>query len=195
MNDVSVTPRSVLAISGSLRRDSWNRRLLVAASAIAPAHLRVELYDELAALPMFNEDDEDAAFLAGPVARLRARIAAADALLIATPEYNHSIPGVLKNALDWMSRPGARDVLVGKPVAVIGASSGRWGTRLAQAALRQVLNATEAVVPSSVAFYLGEAASAFDASGALTSPSNAAALGAVLHELDRLVVFVLAPAA
>src|SRR5581483_11429227 len=98
----------------------------------------IELADA-PALPLFDEDLEPAT-LGGPdaVRQLRAQVAAGDGLLIATPEYNQSLPGVLKNAIDWLSRPWPDEVLAGKPVAVIGASSGRWGARLAQAALRQV---------------------------------------------------------
>ena len=106
----------------------------------------IHVYEGLGALPLFDEDLE-CETSGGPeaVQNLRQAVAAADGLLISTPEYNHSIPGVLKNALDWLSRPAPEQVLVDKPVAVIGASSGRWGTRLAQNALRQVLLAAESV--------------------------------------------------
>jgi chromate reductase len=128
----------VLAISGSLRRDSHNTRLLRAAALALPPGVELELYDGLAALPPYCEDaDVDPAPAA--VEDLRARIAAADALLIATPEYNASIPGVLKNAIDWASRPFPDNALRGKPVAVIGASTGLFGAVWAQAELRKVL--------------------------------------------------------
>jgi chromate reductase len=129
----------LLAISGSLRRDSHNTRLLRAAALALPSGVELELYDGLAALPPYSEDtDVDPAPAA--VEELRARIAAADALLISTPEYNASIPGVLKNAIDWASRPFPDNALRGKPVAVIGASTGLFGAVWAQAELRKVLH-------------------------------------------------------
>jgi chromate reductase len=132
MPDFRTTPiRRVLCLAGSLRRDSWNRRLLQAAVAQAPATLHLDVYDALSAVPLFDEDLEQRE-PAGPagVQALRAAIAAADGVIIATPEYNHAIPGVLKNALDWLSRDNPEgEVLPEKPVAVLGASSGPWGTR------------------------------------------------------------------
>src|SRR5207237_7270834 len=137
----------VLAIPGSLRRHSFNRLLLRAATECAPADVEVELYDELATIPLFNEDLEQATPGGPPaVQHLRELVTSADGLLIATPEYNQCLPGVLKNVIDWLSRPAPNEVLVDKPIAVIGASSGRWGTRLAQSTLRHVLVATEALV-------------------------------------------------
>lgn len=141
-------------MAGSLRKDSWNRRLLRLAADIAPATMAVRLYDELGTIPLFNEDLETPP--PPSVAALRQEVRQADALLIATPEYNWSIPGVLKNAIDWLSRP-PDEVLVRKPVAILGASAGRWGTRLAQAALRQVLTATESMVMPSPALFVREA--------------------------------------
>ncbi|HSB60074.1 MAG TPA: NAD(P)H-dependent oxidoreductase, partial [Vicinamibacteria bacterium] len=131
--------KTILGVAGSLRRGSYNRSLLEAAAESARPGMSIVLYDELASIPPFNGDLELATG-GGPdaVCRLRRQVASADGLLVATPEYNHSIPGVLKNAIDWLSRPGPEEVLVGKPVALVGASSGEWGTRLAQSALRQV---------------------------------------------------------
>ena len=149
----------VLAVPGSLRRDSYNRRLLRAAAQDAPAGIVIEVYDELAALPLFDEDLERGP-LPAAVQRLKARVAAADALLISSPEYNWSVPGVLKNAIDWLSRP-PDEVLIGKPVAIVGASAGRWGTRLAQAALRQILTATESRLLGAPALFVREAGSVF----------------------------------
>jgi chromate reductase, NAD(P)H dehydrogenase (quinone) len=187
----ATTHRQVLAIAGSLRRGSLNRRLAAAAVGCAPAGVRVTLYEDLGRLPSFNEDEEAAAFAAGPVRELRVQVARADALLIATPEYNQSVPGVLKNAIDWLSRPLAGEVLVGKPVAVVGATAGRWGTRLAQAALRQVLLATESRLVSAPALYLAQADRAFDGDGALT---DEAARGALRQILDTLVAIAAARA-
>ena len=177
---------NILAIPGSLRRDSLNRRLLQAAASLAPATMRIRLYDDLAAMPLFNEDTEARMQAAGPVRTLRDAVAAADGLLIATPEYNQSMPGVLKNAIDWLSRPAPEEVLVGKPVAVIGATAGRWGTRLAQAALRQTLFATEAIVLPGPALYLAGGSDAFDEAG-LADAAQRATLRNVLDGLGAQV--------
>jgi chromate reductase, NAD(P)H dehydrogenase (quinone) len=134
----------VLGISGSLRRDSHNTELLRAAATLLPSGVEFELYDGLRDIPPYDEDHDQAGDTA--VARLKERIAAADAVLFATPEYNHSIPGHLKNALDWVSRPLADTPLKGKPVAVIGASTGMFGAVWAQAELRKVLAAIGARV-------------------------------------------------
>lgn len=160
--------RSVLGIAGSLRRGSYNRMLLEAARGVAPAGVDLAVYERLGSIPLFDEDLESATD-GGPdeVRRLRAEVAAADGLLIATPEYNWSIPGVLKNAVDWLSRPGPAEVLLGKPVAIVGASGGRWGTRLSQAALRQVLCATESLVMPQPALFVRNAAEHFDGTGGL----------------------------
>jgi chromate reductase, NAD(P)H dehydrogenase (quinone) len=135
----------ILGISGSLRRDSHNTRLLRAAALALPPGVELELFDGLAAVPPYCED-ADSEPAPEAVAHLRERIAAADALLIATPEYNASIPGVLKNAIDWASRPFPDSVLRGKPVAVIGASTGLFGAVWAQAELRKVLHHAGAAV-------------------------------------------------
>jgi chromate reductase, NAD(P)H dehydrogenase (quinone) len=158
----------VLAIPGSLRRDSHNRGLLLAAADLLPAGAELELFEELKEVPPYDQDD-DLEPAPAAVARLRAAIAGADALLIATPEYNSSIPGQLKNALDWASRPIATNVLRNKPVAVIGASTGAFGAVWAQAELRKVLAATGArVLDAELA--VGHAAERFDGRGRLTDP-------------------------
>src|SRR5919199_443515 len=129
----------VLGISGSLRRDSYNTALL------RNVPIELELWDGLKAIPPYDEDDDvDPAPPA--VARMRAAVAGADAVLFATPEYNSSVPGQLKNALDWASRPLATNVLRNKPVAVVGASAGMFGAIWAQAELRKVLAAIGARV-------------------------------------------------
>jgi chromate reductase len=130
----------VLAISGSLRRGSHNTKLLRAAGQLLLPPAQLDLFDGLADIPPYNEDaDVDPA--PAPVQRLRDALASADAVLIATPEYNASIPGHLKNALDWASRPFPNNVLRGKPVAVVGASTSMFGAVWAQAELRKVLGA------------------------------------------------------
>jgi chromate reductase len=138
-------PISVLAISGSLRRGSHNTKLLRAAAMLVPRGSQLTLWDSLKGVPPFDEDDE-----AGPpsmaVAGLRQAVGRADAILIATPEYNHSIPGQLKNALDWLSRPLAGNPMQRKPAAVIGASTGIYGAVWAQAETRRILDALGARV-------------------------------------------------
>jgi chromate reductase len=134
----------ILGISGSLRRDSHNTELLRAAATLLPSGVDFELYDGLKEIPPYDEDEDKSQVPS--VLRLKERIAAADAVIFATPEYNHSIPGHLKNALDWVSRPLAETPLKGKPVAVIGASTGMFGAVWAQADLRKVLGAIGARV-------------------------------------------------
>jgi chromate reductase len=134
----------VLGISGSLRRDSHNTELLRAAATLLPSGVEFEIYDGLREIPPYDEDEDKSGVAA--VLDLKQQIAAADAVLFATPEYNHSIPGQLKNAMDWVSRPLADTPLKGKPVAVIGASTGMFGAVWAQAELRKVLGAIGAKV-------------------------------------------------
>jgi chromate reductase len=184
--------RHILALPGSLRAGSYNRRLLEAAMTCAPSGLRIELYEGLTDVPMFNEDTEAGQIRQGGVRRLRDAVAAADGLLIATPEYNQSLPGVLKNAIDWLSRPAPGEVLAGKPVAIAGVSAGRWGTRLAQAALRHTLTATEAHVMPAPMLFLAEARKLFDDAGALRDPAARdglrAWLDAFLRWIERIQV-------
>lgn len=156
----------VLAISGSLRAGSFNTALAQAARELAPAGIEVELFDGLADLPLFDADLEGSELEA--VARLRAEIDAADALLLVTPEYNGSIPGVLKNAVDWASRPRGDAALLNKTVAVAGASTGQYGALWAQQDLRRVLSVAGARVISGD-LPVGRAQDAFDDSGRLTS--------------------------
>src|SRR5712692_10448686 len=132
-------------MSGSLRRDSHNTSLLRAAAEAAGSDVELELYDGLKEVPPYDEDD-DVHPRPESVARLNAAIASADAVLFATPEYNTSIPGQLKNAVDWVSRPVATNVLRNKPVLVVGASTGLFGAVWAQAELRKVLAALGARV-------------------------------------------------
>jgi len=130
----------VLGISGSLRRDSHSSALLRAAAERLPAGAELVVYERLGEIPPYDEDVE-AQGLPEPVRDLRAAVRDADAVLVATPEYNHSIPGQLKNALDWVSRPAGLSALSGKPAAAIGASTGMFGAVWAQAELRKVLGA------------------------------------------------------
>jgi chromate reductase, NAD(P)H dehydrogenase (quinone) len=171
----------VLGIAGSVRRDSHNRQLLLAAAAALPPGAELETWDRLAELPHFSEDLE-----AGPgpavVRELRDAVAAADAVVIATPEYNAGVPGVLKNALDWLSRPFDAHPLRDKPVAVIGASTGLFGALWAQAEVRRVAahlgaRVIERELP------VGQAHAAFAEHGGLHDAELAAALRDLLAEL------------
>jgi chromate reductase len=158
-------PLRILGIAGSLRRASFNRGLLRAAIEVAPAGITVTTHD-LHDLPMFDADVEADGDPASVVALKRA-IASADALLIATPEYNHCIPGVLKNAIDWASRPFRTSVLGGKPVAIMGAATGRGGTARAQAQLRDGLTFTNSLVLPLPELLVPLAAEKFDEDGDL----------------------------
>jgi chromate reductase len=155
----------VLGISGSLRRDSYNTKLLRAAEELLPPLVELEVWDGLKAVPPYDEED-DVQPGPGAVEELRRAVAGADAILVATPEYNSSIPGQLKNAIDWLSRPLASNPLRNKPVAVIGASTGAFGAVWSQAELRKVLAATGArVVEAEVV--VGHAPTRFDEEGKL----------------------------
>ncbi|MEJ7812415.1 MAG: NAD(P)H-dependent oxidoreductase [Gemmatimonadaceae bacterium] len=166
-NGTDERPIQVLGIAGSLRRGSYNRKLLEAARTLAPQGMRIELFD-IAEIPPYNADlDTDAARPAA-VARLKRAITAADAILIATPEYNHSVPGVLQNAIDWASRPNGKSPFVGKPAAIMGASTGALGSARGQQQLKLVLLSTLASVMAHPGVAVGMAAEKFDASGALT---------------------------
>jgi chromate reductase, NAD(P)H dehydrogenase (quinone) len=171
----------VLGISGSLRRDSHNTSLLRAAAELLPDGVELEVWDGLKAVPPYDEDD-DVEPAPAAVGQLRDAIAGADAILFATPEYNHSVPGQLKNAIDWASRPLATNPLRNKPVAVVGASMGAFGAVWAQAELRKVLAATGArVVDGEVA--VGHAHEKFDADEELTDETLNEALAEVVDAL------------
>jgi chromate reductase, NAD(P)H dehydrogenase (quinone) len=158
----------VLGISGSLRRGSHNTRLLRAAALELPPGSELVLFEQLGAVPPYSQDHDGDSPPAG-AAVLRDAIGRADAVLIATPEYNSSIPGQLKNALDWASRPYRAHVLRAKPVAVVGASTGVFGAVWAQAEVRKVLAATGArVLDDEVP--VGQAHDAFAADGSLVDP-------------------------
>lgn len=170
---------NILGISGSLRAGSYNTALLRAAAELLPAGMKLEITD-LAGLPLFNQDEENP--FPAAVADLRARIAAADALLIATPEYNSSISGVLKNAIDWASR-APNMPLARKPVALMGASTGVFGTARAQLGLRQVLTHLGALVLPKPEVMVMRAAEAFDAEGRLVNETTREFLGQLLTAL------------
>jgi len=171
----------ILGISGSLRRGSHNRRLLRAAGdALPPGAVLVE-WEGLAGLPAFDEDLE--ASPPEPVQELFDAIEGADALLIATPEYNASLPGALKNALDWASRPFPDNILKDKPAAVIGASTGLFGAVWAQAEVRKALKASGAHVLENE-LPVGLADGAFDGDS-LADPELTTRLGDLIGDLCR----------
>jgi chromate reductase len=175
----------ILGISGSLRRGSHNRKLLRAAAAALPPGAELVEWDGLARVPAYDED-LDARFTPAPVRDLRDAIANADAVLIATPEYNSSLPGALKNALDWASRPFPDNALRAKPAAVVGASTGLFGAVWAQAEVRKTLRASGAHVLESE-LPVGMADEAFDEDGALREPELADRLESLLEDLLREV--------
>jgi chromate reductase, NAD(P)H dehydrogenase (quinone) len=155
----------ILAVSGSLRAESYNTALARAAIELAPGGTEIELYDGLAWIPPYDGDD-DGEDPPATVGMLRERIAEADGLLVVTPEYNGSIPGVLKNAIDWASRPHRESALWGKTVAIAGATTGRYGAIWAQQDLRRVLGMAGArVVEGEVPVPLAH--EKFDAEGRL----------------------------
>jgi chromate reductase len=175
-----VRPIRILGICGSLRRGSYNRKLIREARRLVPAATELELWDGLKALPPFDEDDEHAPDDA--VLAWRNAIARADAVLIATPQYNASLPGQLKNALDWASRPYEANVLRGKPVAVIGASPGRSGAARSQAEARTVLGVIGAEVLDAE-FALAHAFEQFNSDGRLASPAHRRRLRAIVEQI------------
>jgi len=184
----------VLGISGSLRRDSHNTALLRAAGRLLPPGAELELWEDLKAVPPYDADDDYG--LIGRAESLRSLDAAirdADVVLFATPEYNHSIPGALKNALDWLSRPLAESPLRGKPVAVVGASTGLFGAVWAQAELRKVLAAIGARVVDRE-LPVGLAADSFTEEGRLADPDLELVLADLLAELQSEVRAVTAVA-
>jgi len=171
----------ILGIAGSLRSDSYNLKLLRAACELVPEGVELEIWQGLKALPPYDEED-DVDPAPEPVSRFREAIAGADAVLFATPEYNASVPGQLKNALDWASRPLATNVVRNKPVAVVGASTGMFGAVWAQAELRKVLGAIGArVVEGELA--LGRAHERFDEAGRLESDDLRAQLAEIVADL------------
>lgn len=171
---------SILGFAGSLRQDSYNKAILRAAQEMVPSDAKLEIFD-LAGIPLFNQDLENQP--PEKVKEFKAAIRAADALLIATPEYNYSVPGVLKNALDVASRPYGDNALDGKPVAIMGASIGMLGTARAQYHLRQScvflnmypLNRPEVIIPF--------AADKIDDKGRLTDQKTGEKIGDLLKAL------------
>jgi len=182
MNDSETT--SVLGISGSLRVGSYNSALLHAAVDVAPAGMTIDIV-RLNDIPVYNEDVRAQGWPEA-VATLRRRISAADAILIATPEYNYSVPGALKNAVDWASRPPEQP-FEGKPVAIMGASPGRLGTARAQYHLRQCFVYLNSSVLNKPEVMVGGAPSLFDDAGELTDDETRERVSDLLLALAKAV--------
>ncbi len=173
---------SILGFAGSLRKGSYNRMVLREAAKLAPPNAEVEIFD-LDGIPPFNQDDEGPERMPQRVKEFKSKIRSADAILISTPEYNYSIPGVLKNAIDWASRPYPDNSFEGKPVAIMSASGGMLGASRAQYHLRQTfvylnmhpLNRPEVIIP-----FVNEK---FDKDGNLTDEKTREKISEMLAEL------------
>jgi chromate reductase len=171
---------SILGIPGSLRKASFNRHALVAAQALVPAGAALEIF-ELEGIPPFNQDQEKQP--PTRVTELKAKVRAADAILFATPEYNYSIPGVLKNAIDWASRPYGDNAWQGKPVAVMGASVGILGSARAQYHLRQCFVFLNMYPVNQPEVLIASAAQRFNERGELTDETSRELIRKLLAEL------------
>jgi chromate reductase len=174
---------AILGIIGSLRAGSFNHLALKAARELVPSGVALDLVG-LDGIPVFNQDDEAA--IPAAVQEFKRRITAADAILIATPEYNYSVPGVLKNAIDWASRPYGKSAWQGKPAAILGASVGHLGTARAQYHLRQVLVSLNMPVVSQPEVMIGNAGERFDRDGKLTDEPTRESIRKLLSALQAL---------
>jgi chromate reductase len=178
-------PVRAVGLVGSLRRGSFNRRLLESACLLAPDDLEIEVFGGIGDIPLFNEDvAEDGDPPA--VAALRQAITAADALVIATPEYNYGVPGVLKNALDWVSIPAGHSGMEGRTVAMMGASPSILGTARAQTQLRQLFLFTQSHVVPFPEVFVTKAHTRFDEKGRLTDPGATKLIGRLFENLVDL---------
>jgi chromate reductase len=188
MTDVAKTPGTlrVVGIAGSLRSTSFNRALLAAACELAPQALSIGIR-ELGDIPLFNEDLENGG-APEAVKQLRRAVRSADGLLLVTPEYNHGVPGVLKNAVDWLSQPLRRSALEGKPTAVMGASTGLAGTARSQSQLRQAFVLTNSPVMLQPEVLVGRAHEKFDAAGRLTDQPTRQFVTAFLTQFAQWLV-------
>lgn len=177
----------ILGIAGSLRKNSYNRALLRSAQELVPQGAEIEIF-EIDGLPGFSEDDEQNP--PAKVAELKAKVRAADAILFVTPEYNYSIPGVLKNAIDWASRPYGDSAWDGKPAAIMGASIGTMGSSRAQYHLRQVLVYLNMHPVNQPEVMVQNASQSFDEQGKLinerTGKNVTKLLNALIHWTNQL---------
>src|ERR1041384_7787012 len=173
-------PIRILGIAGSLRRDSYNRAALRAATELAPAGASIETF-ELDGIPGFNQDDEQNP--PAKIVELKRRIREADAVLFVTPEYNYSVPGVLKNAIDWASRPYGDSAWNGKPAAIMGASVGAIGTARAHYHLRQMMFFLNMFPVNQPEVMIANASERFDAQGNLTDDTSKELIRQLLQSL------------
>jgi chromate reductase len=185
---VATTPRMlhVVGISGSLRRASLNTALLLAARELAPPGLIIEVH-ELGNIPLFNLDLDYGGAPVG-VEQLRSAVRRADGLHLLTPDYNHGVPGVLKNAIDWLSQPLRQSALDGKPTALMGASTGLSGTARSQSQLRQAFVLTNSPVMQQPEVLVGRAHEKFDATGGLTDQLTREFVAEFLKRLAQWLV-------
>jgi chromate reductase, NAD(P)H dehydrogenase (quinone) len=175
------SPLRILGIAGSLRKQSFNRMALQAAAKLVPGDAVLETFDDLGQIPPFNQDDE-----ANPpavVVEFKRRIRTADAILFVTPEYNYSVPGVLKNAIDWASRPYGDSAWSGKPVAIMSASGGIFGGARAQYALRQSFVFLNMFPVNQPEVMIGKANEKFDANGNLTDETSKKLMSQLLQNM------------
>ena len=175
-----MSPVRILGIAGSIRRASYNRAALRAATSLVPDGATLEVF-ELDGIPGFNQDDEGNP--PGRVVELKRCIRVADAVLIVTPEYNYSVPGVLKNAIDWASRPYGDNAWSGKPAAIMGASVGTIGTARAQYHLRQIFVFVNMFPINQPEVMIGSAATRFDDDGNVTDETTRKLIRELLHNL------------
>ena len=178
----------ILGIAGSLRKGSYNRMLIEAAKELAPDGMTIRTYEGLADIPIYNGDDEDKSGIPAAAETFRAAIAEADALLISTPEYNWSLPGGLKNALDWASR--GSHPFKDKPLAVMGASGGPLGTARSQYHLRATMTPLECIILPRPEIFVGLAASKFDDAGKFTDEVGRDLLGQMLAAFKNWIARV-----
>jgi chromate reductase len=171
----------VLGMAGSLRKGSFNRWALRAAQQLAPPGMKIDVF-ELAGFPAFNQDEEKS--VPQIVSEFKQKIRAADAILISTPEYNYSLPGVLKNAIDWASRPYGDSAWKGKPVAVMGASGGTLGTARAQYHLRQMFVFLDMYAMNQPEVMIASAQEKFDADGSLNDAKTKEMIRRLLAALE-----------
>lgn len=175
---------SILGIVGSLRQESYNHAALIAAQKLVPAGVVLTLTG-IQGIPVYNQDNENT--LPASVLEFKQQISTADAVLFATPEYNYSLPGGLKNAIDWASRPYGKSAWAGKPAAILGASVGGFGTARAQYHLRQILVALDMPVVSQPEVMIGNASQKFDQNGLLVDEPTREFIRKLLVALARLV--------
>ena len=175
---------NILGIAGSLRRDSYNRAVLMSSLGLVPENSRIDVFDELGQIPLFNQDQERTP--PALVADFKTKIRMADAILFVTPEYNYSVPGVLKNAIDWASRPYGDSAWEGKPVAVMGASIGLLGTVRAQMHLRQMFVYLDMYPVNKPEVMITNAPERFSADGNLVDETIREHIGELLRNLVEL---------